>query len=70
MAAMGAVRRMIEAGLIKATQPVLYAPWAIDPETLSSEVVIRTVAAVIAEGKLPRIGSAQQLQGIFCAEFT
>ena len=55
------VRHMIEAGLIEATQPVPYSPWAIDPEALSSEPVRQAVAAVKGGGKLPRTQSAQQL---------
>lgn len=55
------VRRMIEAGLIEATQPVPYAPWAIDPELLSAESVKRAVDAVKTSGKLPRTEAARQL---------
>jgi hypothetical protein len=55
------VRRMIEAGLIEGTQPVSYAPWAIDPEILSKESVKRAVDAVKSGGKLPRTEPAQQL---------
>lgn len=55
------VRHMIEAGLIEATQPVPHSPWAIAPDALSSDPVRRAVAAIKASGKLPRIGSAPQL---------
>jgi DNA invertase Pin-like site-specific DNA recombinase len=55
------VRRLIEAGLIEATQPVPYAPWAIDPAALSNENVKRAIDAVKSGGKLPRTAHAQQL---------
>jgi hypothetical protein len=55
------VRRMIEAKLIEARQPVPYAPWAIDPGVLSTHSVKQAVDAVKSGRKLPRTEPAQQL---------
>jgi len=55
------VRRMITTGLLPATQPVLYAPWAIRREDLELETVRRTVAAIKRGGALPQTPSAGQL---------
>ena len=48
------VRRMIELGLLPATQPVLYAPWAIREEELAKEAVQQAVEAVKSGRALPR----------------
>jgi len=55
------VRRMIQAGIIEARQPVPYAPWAIDAEILSNERVKRAVDAIRSGGKLPQSAPASQL---------
>jgi hypothetical protein len=57
----GSVRRMITIGLLPATQPTLYAPWAIRQEDLERETVQRAVTAVKNGGTLPRTPSAAQL---------
>lgn len=56
------VRRMIELGMLPATQPVLHAPWAIRQEDLAREAVQRAVTAVKAGRALPRSDDVAQLR--------
>lgn len=55
------VRRLIQLGLLPATQPVLYAPWAIREEDLVKDVVQRAVEAVRNGRALPRTAATAQL---------
>jgi excisionase family DNA binding protein len=55
------VRRMIQAGLLPATQPVLYAPWAIHEEDLAKRAVQQAIEAVRSGRALPRTGETAQL---------
>lgn len=55
------VRRMIMAGVLPATQPVPYAPWAIRPEDLGAEAVQRAVETVKQGRAFPRTTSEAQL---------
>jgi len=55
------VRRMIERRLLPATQPALYAPWAIHEEDLSTAAVQRATETVRSGGALPRSGESAQL---------
>jgi DNA invertase Pin-like site-specific DNA recombinase len=55
------VRRLILTKILRATQPVPYAPWAIAPEDLDAEAVRRAVEAVKAGRALPRTVSETQL---------
>src|SRR5207249_9432020 len=55
------VRRMIAMGLLPASQPVPYAPWAIQREALGADSVQRAVQAVKRGRKLPRTASEGQL---------
>jgi excisionase family DNA binding protein len=55
------VRRMIELGVLPATQPVLYAPWTIREEDLATEAVQRAVETVRSGRALPRSGATPQL---------
>jgi len=55
------VHRMIKAGILPATQPVPYAPWAIQQEALMAEAVQRAVDAVKQGRALPRNAPAAQL---------
>jgi excisionase family DNA binding protein len=55
------VRRLIALGVLPATQPVLYAPWAIRREDVEAQSVQRLVAAVKAGRPLPRTRDAGQL---------
>ncbi|MGH7320250.1 MAG: helix-turn-helix domain-containing protein [Candidatus Rokuibacteriota bacterium] len=56
-----AVRRLITLGLLPATQPVLYAPWAIRPEDLETEAMQRATTALRRGETLPRTPAANQL---------
>ncbi len=55
------VRQMIVRGLLPATQPVRYAPWAIRREDLERDAVRRAVEALKRERALPRTASTEQL---------
>jgi len=55
------VRRMIKTGILPATQPVPFAPWAIQPEHLMAEVVQRAAATIQHGGTLPPNTSETQL---------
>ena len=55
------VQRLIALGILPATQPVLYAPWSIQPEDLQSAGVRQAVAAAQAGRALPRTENPSQL---------
>jgi excisionase family DNA binding protein len=55
------VRRMIEIGLIRATQPVLYAPWAIREEELHRDATKQAIEAIRSGRTLPRTRESAQL---------
>jgi DNA invertase Pin-like site-specific DNA recombinase len=55
------VRKLITAGRLPATQPVRYAPWAIQPNDLHGPAVKRVVHAVKAGRRLPQTSSDAQL---------
>jgi DNA invertase Pin-like site-specific DNA recombinase len=55
------VHRMIKAGILSATQPVPYAPWAIQQDALMAEAVQRAVDAVKPGRALPRNEPEAQL---------
>jgi len=55
------IRRLIMLGVLPATQPVAYAPWAIRGEDLALEGVQRAVEAVKKGRGLPQPASATQL---------
>jgi len=55
------IRRMITAGLLPATQPVLHAPWAIREEDLQTAVVQTAVDAIRRGRGLPRTQPVGQL---------
>jgi hypothetical protein len=55
------VRKLIVSGQLPATQPVPYAPWAIQPEDLNTAGVQRVVRAVEAGRRLPQTSSDTQL---------
>ncbi|MGH7267399.1 MAG: helix-turn-helix domain-containing protein, partial [Candidatus Rokuibacteriota bacterium] len=55
------VRRMITLGLLPATQPTPYAPWAIQEDDLEREAVRRGAETVRNGGTLPRTTSTAQL---------
>ena len=56
-----AVRKLIECGVLRARQPVPYAPWAIVREQLADESVRGAAAAVKLRRKLPQTVPAEQL---------
>jgi len=55
------VRRLIVSGRLPATQPVAYAPWAIQPDHLHSPSVQRVVRAVQSGRRPPRTAPETQL---------
>jgi hypothetical protein len=55
------VRKLIVSGQLPATQPVPYAPWAIQPDDLTTAGVQRVVRAVKAGRRLPQTSSDTQL---------
>jgi hypothetical protein len=55
------VRKLIMSGQLPATQPVPYAPWAIQPDDLNTAEIQRVVRAVTAGRRLPRTSSDTQL---------
>jgi DNA invertase Pin-like site-specific DNA recombinase/uncharacterized protein YndB with AHSA1/START domain len=55
------VRKLIVSGQLPATQPVPYAPWAIQPDDLNTAGVQRVVQAVKAGRRLPQTSSDIQL---------
>jgi Helix-turn-helix domain len=55
------VRKLIVSGQLPATQPVPYAPWAIQPDDLNTAGVQRVVRAVKAGRRLPQTSSDIQL---------
>jgi hypothetical protein len=55
------VRKLIVSGQLPATQPVPYAPWAIQPDDLNTAGIQRVVRAVKAGRRLPQTSSNTQL---------
>lgn len=55
------VRKLIVSGQLPATQPVPYAPWAIQPDDLNIAGIQRVVRAVKAGRRLPQTSSDTQL---------
>lgn len=55
------VRKLIAAGRLPATQPVPYAPWAIQPDDLHTAPIQQAVQAVKSGRRLPRTASEAQL---------
>jgi hypothetical protein len=55
------VRKLIVSGQLPATQPVPYAPWAIQPDDLNTAGIQRVVRAVKAGRRLPQTSADAQL---------
>ena len=55
------VRRLIRSGHLPATQPIRYAPWAIQPEDLHTGGIQRAVQAVKSGRRLPQTSPESQL---------